>query len=298
MSSTPVRLADVVPFSWVDGPGNRFVVFAQGCPFDCLACHNPETIPPRGPDTRDTTVASCSTQIRLAEPFLAGVTVSGGEATAQWRFVRALFNALRADRQLARLTTYVDTNGHALPRVWDALLPVTDGFMVDLKALDPEVHRRLTGRDNALVLDSIRYLHRRGPPRRGAAAARARLQRLRRPARAHRNVARRPRPGVRVVVIGFRRHGVRPPWAASPRPGRSSSARPGPRWRRPGCTTSSPSDDVTRGSAARAGSRRTRSCAAARRARRAARRRCSPSATPPPRAQPTFVPCRFSSART
>ena len=69
---------------------------------------------------------------------------------------------MRADPELARLTTFVDTNGHALPRVWDELLPVTDGFMVDLKALDPAVHRRLTGRDNELVLDSIRYLHERG----------------------------------------------------------------------------------------------------------------------------------------
>jgi pyruvate formate lyase activating enzyme len=39
--SSPARVADVIPFSWVDGPGNRFVVFTQGCPFDCLACHNP-----------------------------------------------------------------------------------------------------------------------------------------------------------------------------------------------------------------------------------------------------------------
>lgn len=216
MSSTPVRLADVVPFSWVDGPGNRFVIFTQGCPFDCLACHNPGTIPPRAPDTRHMNVRSVLTEIRLAEPYLAGVTVSGGEATAQWRFVRDLFTAIRRDPQLSRLTTYVDTNGFALPRVWDALLPVTDGFMVDLKALDREVHHRLTRRDNTLVLDSIRYLHDRDR------LAEVRLllvpgfndtaDQLARTAAWLADLD----PALRVVVIGFRPHGVREPWAHLP----------------------------------------------------------------------------------
>jgi pyruvate-formate lyase-activating enzyme len=216
MSSTAVRLADVVPFSWVDGPGNRFVVFAQGCPFDCLACHNPETIPPHGEHVRTATVEELFTQIRLAEPFLAGVTVSGGEATAQWRFVRDFFTELKADRQLGRLTTYVDTNGHALPRVWDALLPVTDGFMVDLKALDPVVHHRLTGRTNELVLDSIRYLRERDR------LAEVRLLLVPGFNDTEDQLARTADwlaaldPATRVVVIGFRRHGVRPRWADIP----------------------------------------------------------------------------------
>jgi pyruvate-formate lyase-activating enzyme len=209
--STRLRLADVVPFSCVDGPGNRFVVFAQGCPFDCLACHNPATIPPCG--GRTATVGELVKQIRLASPYLSGVTVSGGEATAQWRFVRDLFSAIRKDPQLVRLTTYVDTNGHSLPRVWDELLPVTDGFMVDLKALDPDVHRRLTGRTNALVLDSIRYLHAHDR------LAEVRLllvpgfndsaEQLARTAAWLAAIDDR----IRVVVIGFRPHGVRAEWA-------------------------------------------------------------------------------------
>ncbi len=219
MSSMPARIADVIPFSWVDGPGNRFVVFTQGCSFDCLACHNPETIPPCRPDARDLSVPALLTQIRAAEPYLQGVTVSGGEATGQWRFVRELFAAIRSDVQLARLTTYVDTNGHALPRVWDRLIPVTDGFMVDLKALDPVVHEHLTGRTNRLVLDAIGYLHRAGR------LAEVRLllvpgfndgdDQLARTAAWLADLD----PDLRVVVIGFRRHGVRPAYADLPEAG-------------------------------------------------------------------------------
>lgn len=34
----------IIPFSNVDGPGNRMSIFFQSCPFRCLYCHNPETI--------------------------------------------------------------------------------------------------------------------------------------------------------------------------------------------------------------------------------------------------------------
>lgn len=209
MRTTHGLVADVVRFSCVDGPGNRFVVFLQGCDFDCLACHNPQTIPAGSRAACWRPVPDLITQVRAAAPFLSGVTVSGGEATRQPAFLHDFFAALHDDEQLTRLTRYVDSNGDAPRAVWDHLMPVMDSTMIDLKALDRDLHIRLTGRANDRVLDSIRHL-----------ATHAKLHEVRlllvpgvndddqtlattaawlRSVDAH----------ARVKVIGFRRHGVR-----------------------------------------------------------------------------------------
>jgi len=157
---TLALVADVVDASCVDGPGNRYVVFLQGCTFSCVTCHNPHTIgaaPSAGARWRD--VAELHREIAERAPFLSGVTVSGGEATLQWEAVHDLFGRLAADPATAGLTRLVDSNGDAPPEVWEVLATSMHGAMVDLKALDADVHRSLTGRPNDRVLASIRQLH-------------------------------------------------------------------------------------------------------------------------------------------
>ena len=155
-------VADTLASSVVDGPGHRFVVFLQGCNFDCVACHNPQTIPGHAPiegyAPRHRTVEELLGEIRAVAPFLRGVTVSGGEATQQHDFVRALFSAVRSDPELARLTCLVDSNGACEVDVWDDLAPVMNGAMIDLKCLDPVVHEQMTGQPNDAVLSSIEHL--------------------------------------------------------------------------------------------------------------------------------------------
>jgi len=206
----PVGLvADVVRFSWVDGPGNRFAVFFQGCNLDCLACHNPHTMPRRTPLARVVTIEQLVDDVRAIAPFLSGVTVSGGEATLQAPFVAAWFAALRDDPDTARLTRFVDSNGCADDATWDLLLPVTEGVMLDLKALDVATHRELTGLGNAQVLHSLDRL-----------VAERRLAEVRllvvpghndseEALRSTGDYLAQHAPGVPVKVIGFRPHGVR-----------------------------------------------------------------------------------------
>ena len=155
-------VAGTVPFSAVDGPGNRYVVFLQGCGFDCLACHNPATIPAHPRGLAATPVADLVAAIADAAPFLTGVTVTGGEPTGQPDVVEALFTGLAQDPRTARLTRFLDSNGDASPQVWARLAPVMDGAMIDLKALDDETHLILTGHSNAQVLAGIGDLAGRG----------------------------------------------------------------------------------------------------------------------------------------
>jgi pyruvate-formate lyase-activating enzyme len=158
---TPALVADVVDASCVDGPGNRYVVFLQGCTFNCLTCHNPHTIAcqPTG-ESRWVDIEELHTDIARKARFLSGVTVSGGEATLQWQAVDELFQRLAADPITAHLTRLVDSNGDAEPYVWNVLATSMHGAMIDLKALDPDVHLALTGRANTRVLASLRQLTR------------------------------------------------------------------------------------------------------------------------------------------
>lgn len=79
-TSTKLRIAGVVRESIVDGPGIRFVIFAQGCPHHCEGCHNESTHDFSGG-------YDCDLSRILAEvdknPLLSGVTFSGGEPFCQ-----------------------------------------------------------------------------------------------------------------------------------------------------------------------------------------------------------------------
>lgn len=75
-----MRIAGILPCSFVNGEGSRYVVFTQGCPHHCPGCQNPETW--------DTTGGTEISPEDIATDFrkhrlLDGITLSGGEPFLQ-----------------------------------------------------------------------------------------------------------------------------------------------------------------------------------------------------------------------
>ncbi|MDR7865775.1 MAG: anaerobic ribonucleoside-triphosphate reductase activating protein [Sporomusaceae bacterium] len=88
-----IRLAGYSPESVVDGPGIRFVLFAQGCEHACPGCHNPQTHDREGGDLVD--LAEIFERIKKAK-LIRGVTFSGGEPYLQAAPLAQLARQVRA----------------------------------------------------------------------------------------------------------------------------------------------------------------------------------------------------------
>lgn len=83
-----------------------------------------------------------------------GITLSGGECLCQAEFCAELLKKCKQ----AGLNTAVDTCGFVPKESFDRVLPYTDMFLYDIKAIDEEVHIKCTGRPNKSILENIKYI--------------------------------------------------------------------------------------------------------------------------------------------
>ena len=122
----------------VDGPGVRYVIFMQGCPYTCPYCHNPDTRPMTG-GTPYTVAQLVARVLRYRAYFgkSGGVTVSGGEPLLQSAFVAALFKALKSEG----IHTALDTAAFAPTEAVREVLRYTDLVLCDVKYTDEEGYR-------------------------------------------------------------------------------------------------------------------------------------------------------------
>lgn len=174
-----------------DGDGLRTTVFFKGCPLKCIWCHNPESISFEeqiaffkerciacgacGGERNKDTALTCPVDAiykygkeyeldELVDTVLedeaffrnggGGVTLSGGECLAQPLFAVSLAKALYE----RGVSVYIDTCGYVKQDVLEKIIPYTDKFLYDVKAIDAKNHKRLTGRDNGLILENLKFL--------------------------------------------------------------------------------------------------------------------------------------------
>lgn len=147
----------------VDGPGIRFVVFMQGCPMRCKYCHNP--------DSWSTSINTQMSVNEILEKYngvkefcKGGITVTGGEPLLQIDFVTELFKICKEKN----IHTTLDTSGIIFNRSntdkIDRLLKYTDLVLLDIKHIDNEEHKKLTGQPNINILDFAKYLSENSTP--------------------------------------------------------------------------------------------------------------------------------------
>lgn len=147
----------------VDGPGIRFVVFMQGCPMRCKYCHNPDSW-----STSVNKLMSISDIFNkyesLKEFCKGGITVTGGEPLLQIDFVSELFK----EAKKRGIHTALDTSGITFtPKNTakiDKLLAFTDLVLLDIKHINNDEHKKLTGHSNKNILSFAKYLSDKGIP--------------------------------------------------------------------------------------------------------------------------------------
>ncbi len=140
----------------VDGPGMRYMLFVSGCNFRCQYCHNCDTWLSYPEQRR--TLEEVVSGIGKYAPFLkraGGLTISGGEPLTQAAFVGAVF---REVKRRWGLHTALDTQGSLAYLVPDSWFDPVDLVLLDIKHIDSERHRVITGRTNEQTIACARRL--------------------------------------------------------------------------------------------------------------------------------------------
>ena len=151
------RIHSFESFGTVDGPGIRFVVFMQGCSLKCKYCHNRDTWNICGGSeyTLEEILSKIKKYKNYFIPSGGGVTISGGEPLLQLKFLLELIPALKKDG----IHVAIDTSGSFnITEDIKKVIDLTDLFLLDIKCINDEICKDLTGVSNKKELTFAKYL--------------------------------------------------------------------------------------------------------------------------------------------
>lgn len=101
--------------------------------------------------TSDEVMAEVLKDVRFYERSKGGVTLSGGEALAQPDFS---IDILRKSHR-RNIHTAIETSGYAEWSTFEKVIEHTDLLLYDIKHMDSEIHRTLTGVPNTRILENL-----------------------------------------------------------------------------------------------------------------------------------------------
>ena len=143
----------------VDGPGVRYVVFMQGCPYRCPYCHNPDTRAFSGGVPYS--ASEVATKVERYRPYFTGgggITVSGGEPLCQADFVAELFEKLHSKG----INTCLDTATVKVDKKVLRVLASTDTVLCDVKFPTREKYLKHVGADLNNTLEFLKTCNEMG----------------------------------------------------------------------------------------------------------------------------------------
>ena len=155
--SLKARIHSFESFGTVDGPGIRFVIFMQGCSLKCKYCHNRDTWDLCGGTeyTLEEILSKIEKYKNYFMPSGGGVTISGGEPLLQLNFLLELLPILKQKG----IHVAIDTSGSFdLTEDMKKIIDLADLFLLDIKCINDEICKDLTGVSNQKELAFARYL--------------------------------------------------------------------------------------------------------------------------------------------
>lgn len=150
----------VCPSGSVKAEGGELIYDRSSCSV-CGKCADACPVEARAVVGEEYTAEALAEKLKEDKPFFdngGGVTLSGGECMLQADFALQVAKILHSDG----VSVDIDTCGYAPTEAFERILPYVDTFLYDVKAIDPTVHEKCTGKNNELILKNLDFILSKG----------------------------------------------------------------------------------------------------------------------------------------